>query len=411
MGIATTKERWLILAQEYQNKINENKPWIKVDLDSYQGTKNNLKYYCERHNFHGEASAAALKKSKGCPSCQKEDHLYNTPEYIELVREREAVKFIEKAVKVHGDKYTYNIDWYSSRNDTLTKIFCNKHQEFFYQRPAAHLQGQNCPECGRESNRKNSTLDSDEVLFRIKSFVQNPNISYDSFRYEGQHSKAVFTCKLHGNFTKIVNNIGNGHPLLCPTCVKQHNRLLEENKFISDAKTIHGDKYDYSLVVGKYDKNNSKVPVICNIHNSVFYTSRNKHVDSKRGCPECAKLLLGRWDVKALKKNINYHANKPCCTYLLKIEHNGVIFYKLGITTDIKIRIRLILDELVDARIDILQESWSNTIECVILEKYLLSLVKDNRYKHLVRFGGYTECFIPSNEQLLILSTILSSPT
>lgn len=410
LGIATSKERWLLLAKEYELSIQENKPWISISHETYRGVSNKLDYFCSRHDFHGSSSGAALKKSKGCPQCQYEDHLYTTPEYAEIIRVKEAIKFEKKAREVHGDKYSYHVDWYAARNDALTKIWCNKHNNFFYQRPAAHIQGQNCPECGKESGKLKMTLSKREVLDKIVSFVDNPNISYEKFEYVGQHGKSVFSCALHGDFSKVINNITSGDKLLCPTCIKNKRIAFEESKFIEDATLLHGDKYDYSLVRGNYLDNRSKVPVICNTHKTVFYTSRNKHVDRSSGCLECAKLLLGRWNVDALKKNIQYHANKPCCVYLLKIAHNNVTFYKIGITSDVKVRVRLILDELTESKISVIQESWSNTIECVMLEKVLLKQVKNSRYKHSIKFGGYTECFIPDNDQLLMFYALLSAP-
>lgn len=54
--------------------------------------------------------------------------------------------------------------------------------------------------------------------------------------------------------------------------------------FISKAKEIHGDKYDYSLV----DYQGSAVPVtiICPIHGP-FEQKPTKHTSLKRGCPKC----------------------------------------------------------------------------------------------------------------------------
>ena len=55
-------------------------------------------------------------------------------------------EFIEKAKKIHGDKYDYNkVDYINNR--TKICIICKEHGEF-QQTPNKHLLGQGCPECG-----------------------------------------------------------------------------------------------------------------------------------------------------------------------------------------------------------------------------------------------------------------------
>jgi hypothetical protein len=57
---------------------------------------------------------------------------------------------------------------------------------------------------------------------------------------------------------------------------------------IAIAKTIHGDKYDYSLIdEATYTMRKQKVPIRCPEH-GVFYKSFQKHINMKQGCPECS---------------------------------------------------------------------------------------------------------------------------
>ena len=54
-------------------------------------------------------------------------------------------EFIEKAKKVHGDKYTYdNVDYKGANEDV--NITCPKHGDF-PQPPTSHLSGHGCPTC------------------------------------------------------------------------------------------------------------------------------------------------------------------------------------------------------------------------------------------------------------------------
>lgn len=61
-------------------------------------------------------------------------------------------EFIERARKVHGDKYDYSgTDYINNRNKVC--IFCPEHGEF-WQAPSDHLKGQGCPKCGANERSK-----------------------------------------------------------------------------------------------------------------------------------------------------------------------------------------------------------------------------------------------------------------
>ena len=59
--------------------------------------------------------------------------------------EKNKEEFIEKARKVHGDKYDYSkVNYINST--TKVCIICPEHGEF-WQRPYCHIKGQGCPKC------------------------------------------------------------------------------------------------------------------------------------------------------------------------------------------------------------------------------------------------------------------------
>jgi hypothetical protein len=54
-------------------------------------------------------------------------------------------RFINKAKKVHGDKYDYSkVEYVNSQ--TKVCIICPEHGEF-WQEPSAHIRGHECPLC------------------------------------------------------------------------------------------------------------------------------------------------------------------------------------------------------------------------------------------------------------------------
>ena len=59
---------------------------------------------------------------------------------------------------------------------------------------------------------------------------------------------------------------------------------ITKEEFISKAKSVHGDKYDYSKV--EYVNNTTKVCIICPIHGE-FLQRPSNHVNAKQGCSKC----------------------------------------------------------------------------------------------------------------------------
>lgn len=74
-------------------------------------------------------------------------------------------------------------------------------------------------------------------------------------------------------------------------------------QFIEEAKKIHGNKYDYSKV--QYKNNKEKVEIICPVHGSFWQTV--KHHLNGCGCPMCNS-SKGENIIKNYldKNNINY---------------------------------------------------------------------------------------------------------
>lgn len=55
-------------------------------------------------------------------------------------------EFIEKARRIHGDRYDYSLVVYGRDNNDPVKIICKKHG-VFEQTPRSHLEGKNCWRC------------------------------------------------------------------------------------------------------------------------------------------------------------------------------------------------------------------------------------------------------------------------
>lgn len=81
-----------------------------------------------------------------------------------------------------------------------------------------------------------------------------------------------------------INNI-IGRASGCSICSRKHHYTTDE--WIALARTIHGNKYDYSKVT--YVNKHTKVTIICPIHGE-FQEQANHHIEG-HGCKGCAALV------------------------------------------------------------------------------------------------------------------------
>ena len=185
--------------------------------------------------------------------------------------------FIEKARKVHGDKYDYSKVEYKGCCVKIC-IICKEHGEF-WQTPNGHLKGCGCKKCSVDKQTC-----STENFVRKAKLIHGNKYDYSKAEYVNAKTKICIICPIHGEFWQIPNDhlCGKG----CKKCGLKSLSLSKTKtteEFIEDAKRIHGDKYDYSKVkyVGCFDK----VCIICKEHGE-FWQTPNDHLCGK-GCPVC----------------------------------------------------------------------------------------------------------------------------
>lgn len=73
--------------------------------------------------------------------------------------------------------------------------------------------------------------------------------------------------------------------------------VMKTKDFISKAKNIHEDKYDYSKV--EYKDEHTKVRIVCKEHGE-FLQEPNSHLNG-RGCPKCG--IISRSNKNKTKQN------------------------------------------------------------------------------------------------------------
>jgi very-short-patch-repair endonuclease/ribosomal protein S27AE len=182
-------------------------------------------------------------------------------------------KFIEKAKKIHGEKYDYSKVIYTHSNIKVL-IGCKEHG-YFLQIPSIHLQKKGCPLCS-----KNYHINTEEFIKRaIKK--HGDRYDYSEVKYANSLNDIIIICKEHGKFYQNPSIHLQGSN--CPRC--HFDSLMSSAKrFIEKAKKIHGKKYDYSEI--KYKHSRIPVTIICKEHGK-FSQTPTIHLQNK-GCPQCS---------------------------------------------------------------------------------------------------------------------------
>ena len=131
-----------------------------------------------------------------------------------MSKKSSTVEFIEKSIKIHGNKYTYELVDYVNAHIKV-KIICSIHN-IFELTPNKHLSRKcGCPKCGKlqqiESN-KSTISDFINKANKIHSFKYNYSLS----KYKSSHEKILILCNKHGYFKQVPSSHLNGSG--CPKC-------------------------------------------------------------------------------------------------------------------------------------------------------------------------------------------------
>ena len=210
------------------------------------------------------------------------------------MRKKTINNFIEQARKVHGEKYDYSKSIYVGSLDKLC-IICPNHGEF-WQIADNHLHGAECPECRRMAKRSTT----EQFINKCRE-IYGDFYNYSKVEYTGNKNKVRVICPKHGEFRVTPNNHLRGSR--CPSCYGTPKKSKEQ--FITEARKVHGDKYDYSKV--EYYGTSEKVLIICSDHGE-FWQTPYSHL-AGRQCPLCSNHF--KYDQKSfIGKSKSVHKDK-----------------------------------------------------------------------------------------------------
>jgi len=278
---------------EDAKKVHGDK--YNYSLIQYKNNKTKVKIICPEHGVFEQRPNHHLK-GQGCKKCSI---------ILKLNEQRKTTQqFIEDAKKTHGDKYDYSLVQYKNAR-TKVKIICPVHG-IFEQRAINHLDGRGCQKCG--GTIKKST----QQFIEKAQEIHGDKYDYSLVDYRNAHTKVKIICPEHDTFEQSPHSHLNGRG--CKKCKNiSISNIFKKSiqQFIIDAKKIHGDKYNYSLV--QYKNSDTKVKIICPVH-GIFEQKPDNHLQGC-GCPKC----VGRYRKKYAKNNIPVYD-----TYVKQLEPYGV---------------------------------------------------------------------------------------
>ena len=288
---------------------------------------------------------------------------------------------VAKFVERASAKHEHRYD-YSKVNfknvEDKAVIICPEHGPF-EQRVMTHLKGFNCPKCGRKSVSKKMVHSLERFLQDAKN-AHGDKYDYSEVEYKNALSKVKIVCPEHGAFNQTPASHVRG--VACSKCsdlIAADKRRLSTDEFIARARVVHGNKYDYSRA--DYVTSHGKVEIICPEHGSFWQSPATHTMGNKAGCPGCA--VSG------------FDQTKPALLYYLAVQtDNDETLYKIGITN---LTVQKRFPSLDLARIRVVK-TWSYElgVDAAKREIAVLREFMDDRYTGLdVLIGaGNTELFV-----------------
>lgn len=235
-------------------------------------------------------------------------------------------------------------------------------------------------------NRKRRT---NEEFIKECNLLHNNKYDYSKTLYTKMHNKVKIICSLHGEFEQEPNcHLKRKHG--CPKCavIKAKLRMKDNTEdFVQKALKIHNNKYNYSKT--KYGNNAfDKVTIICKEHGE-FKITPNSHLNKKGGCSICAREKSG-WTKTSWRKACY---GKKGILYIIRCYNEKEVFFKIGITSR-SLEERFKCKHWMPYNYEVIKLIKSEDSDYIFnLERELHKINKTFRYKPLIWFDGYSECF------------------
>jgi len=238
-AIELTRRKHSLGLSEFIKRAQEKHGNIyDYSLVEYKNTGTKIKIVCPKHGSFYQRAGNHLS-GDGCPECGKEK--------ISKKKRSTYDDFLKKSKSIHGNLYDYSCSEYTLSSEKI-KIICYTHGSF-WMTPDNHLQGQGCPECGKEKVSQKFSDSCEDFIKKAKE-VHGDKYNYDLVEYRNRVTPIKIVCPKHGIFHQrpadhLYQKSG------CPSCKSSIGEnwienLLKKNeiKFIKE--------YSFNIFDGQY---------------------------------------------------------------------------------------------------------------------------------------------------------------
>ena len=218
--------------EEFILKARQIHGW-KYDYSKVRYINNSTKIciICPQHGEFWQTPGSHLSGC-GCPKCANNKKSVSQKSNTE--------QFIEKAKKVHGDKYDYSKVEYS-KSSVKVCIICPEHGEF-WQTPNNHLKGGGCQKCYDKRRGVSQKSNTEEFIEKARK-IHVDKYDYSKVKYINVNTKVCIICPKHGEFWQrpdhhLTSKCG------CPLCQEKHlekeinDMLIKKNISFEREKTF-----------------------------------------------------------------------------------------------------------------------------------------------------------------------------
>lgn len=260
----------------------------KYDYSNVVYTKmvDKVEIICPKHGSFFQEPHSHLK-GYGCPKCAVEKRSTKRCDTTET--------YIEKARKIHGDRYDYSKINYKSSKEKIC-VICSEHGEF-YIRANDHINSKRgCPMCYNLKRGKSQKLTTEDFIGKSME-VHGNKYDYSKVNYINSKTKVCIICPEHGEFWQEPSSHLSGRKCNeCAKIVSANKRKMTLNEFVCKAQLIHRNRYDYTNSI--YNGISEYIDIKCPSH-GVFKQIASYHL-SGNGCQQCAQEITNSASEKEL---------------------------------------------------------------------------------------------------------------
>jgi len=225
----------------------------KYDYSKVEYKRHNQKVIivCKEHGEFRQSPNNHLQGS-GCTECAK-------TKISAILIEQAALEFEPRSRIIHSNKYDYSKVVYKGSKEKVT-IICKEHGDF-PQTPGGHLDGNGCPECGKEKiahnflnlYETNKELGSEPGIFYLLKFKHASGFEFIKAGITSQSIRIRYRGKQYNDFTYEI--IDEQHLTNLESAQKERE-FIKENKeykfdFPKDIK-FNGHTETFNLDVLNY---------------------------------------------------------------------------------------------------------------------------------------------------------------